>query len=76
MSKALMAKHASIKSRKYGTFPPVIKNKDEYISLGLSLDSIVEIKKYEYKMHNIKINYYPDTTDALGHIKGNSSLYF
>ena len=60
MSKALMAKHASIKSRKYGTFPPVIKNKDEYISLGLSLDSIVEIKKYEYKMHNIKINYYPD----------------
>jgi PAS domain S-box-containing protein len=76
MSKTLMDKYAYIKSKKDGKLPPAIENKDEYISLSLSLESIVEIKKYEYKTHhNIKINYYPDVTDNFVHILGDSSMF-
>lgn len=72
MSKSLMDKYACIKSQKSGTPPP---NKEEYIILGLSLDSIVEVKKYEYKTNDVKINYYPDKKDNSVCVKGDSSRF-
>jgi PAS domain S-box-containing protein len=71
MSRSLMDKYACMKSQKNGTS----QNKEEYIILGLSLDSIVEIKKYEYKINNVEINYYPDKENSSVSVKGDSSRF-
>jgi PAS domain S-box-containing protein len=71
MSKSLLDKYAYIKSQKDGKS----QNKEEYIPLGLSLDSIVEVKKYEYKTSTVEINYYPDKKDDFLCVKGNSSSF-
>jgi PAS domain S-box-containing protein len=77
MSKTLMDKYVSIKSRDKGIpTPVVVVDEEEYMSLGVSLDNIIEIKRYEYKRHNnVKINYYPDKTSGVICIKGNASKF-
>jgi PAS domain S-box-containing protein len=76
MCKTLMDKYRYIKSKKdKAVDPPVLKDKEEYISLGISLESIMEVKKYEYKTHHkIKINYYPDKTNDIC-INGDESMF-
>ncbi|WP_373469798.1 PAS domain-containing protein [Candidatus Endomicrobiellum cubanum] len=69
MSKSLMDKYACMNLKKMEPS----QNKEEYIILGLSLDSIVEIKKYEYKINSVEINYYPDKENSSVCVKGDSS---
>jgi PAS domain S-box-containing protein len=73
MSKTLMDKYVSTKSEKISKSS--VSDKEESITLGISLDSIIEIKKYEYKTHKAKINYYPDKTNDLICINGNASRF-
>jgi PAS domain S-box-containing protein len=75
MSRSLMDKYVCTKSENRTESPSPSLDKDEYISLGISLDSIIEIKKYEYKTHKIKVNYYPDKTDDHTCINGNASRF-
>jgi C4-dicarboxylate-specific signal transduction histidine kinase len=76
MSKSLMDKYVYIKPQRNGVFPSVVQNKEEYILLDLSLDSIVEVKKYEYKTKMVEINYYPDKEENSSVcVKGDSSRF-
>ncbi|MDR1243891.1 MAG: PAS domain-containing protein [Endomicrobium sp.] len=74
MSKTLIDKYIYIKSKGKG-LPVLEDDKEKDMSLGIILDSTIEIKKYEYKTYKVKINYYPDKTIDSICINGNDSMF-